>query len=413
MEAGTEEESVIKETEILASPPLSFGTLLQSRREEAGLSILELARKTGLTRNTIHNIEQGLTTPSPQTLKLLAGVKALRLSELSNRDSPSDAWCTAQYNPMEMTRAMLAMLNGPGGQVEQTFWYLDPQSASDWHALSNSEQYITLFRSKLPLDKLAERIVKLSKGIGLDVDGLGCGDGKTETSLMQRLADSMPPPPDLQLYLLDISHVLLAEAYRTALDSLAPRRIPVFPMHGSFHDIAKTPALYMHPTSIRRIRVFLMMGATIGNIENEPAFFRNLAACAQPGDLAVLDCQTVRAPADQPELIRQMDINAKRATEAHTSFLSGPLIRHCRGLRGISLRRELSTLCPVPGSYAIQHWADVEKEDEPDRHFLIWQNKRYDLPKLGECLLSLGWSTVQTWKYGPEDQAAVLLLQKQ
>ncbi len=34
MEAGTEEESVIKETEILASPPRSFGTLLRSRREE-------------------------------------------------------------------------------------------------------------------------------------------------------------------------------------------------------------------------------------------------------------------------------------------------------------------------------------------------------------------------------------------
>lgn len=415
MEAGTEEESVIKETEILASPPLSFGTLLQSRREEAGLSILELARKTGLTRNTIHNIEQGLTTPSPQTLKLLAGVKALRLSELSNRDSPSDAWCTAQYNPMEMTRTMVAMLNGPGGQVEQTYWYLDPQSASDFHTLCNSEQYITAFRSKLPLDKLAERIVKLSKGVGLDVDGLGCGDGKTETALMQRLADYMPPPPDLQLYLLDISHVLLAEAYRNALDSLAPRRVPVFAIHGSFYDIAKNPPLYMHPTSIRRMRAFLLMGSTLGNIENEPRFFRDLAECAQTGDLVVLDCQTVRAPADQPEQIRQMDppVKAKRAPDAHTNFLSGPLHRHCRGVRSIRLRTELSTHCPVSGSYAVQHWADVEREDEPERHFMVWQNKRYDLTKLSECLQSLGWNTVQTWRYGPENQAAVLLLQKQ
>ena len=232
------EESVIKETEILASPPANFGELLRSRREEAGLSVADLARKTGVVRTTIHNIEQGLTTASPQTLKRLAGVKSLRLTELdASRDGALDAWFTEQYNPMQMVRGMGAVLNGPGGQIEQTLLYLDPQSAFDWYALSNSEQYITAFRSKIPLDKLAERIFKESKGVGLDVDGLGCGDGKTETALMQLLADQMPAPPDLQLYLLDISHVLLSEAYRTALDSLAPRRIPVFAIHGNFNDV--------------------------------------------------------------------------------------------------------------------------------------------------------------------------------
>ncbi len=410
------EESVLKQTELLASPPPNFGDLLRSRRELASLSVPDLARKAGLTPNTIRNLEAGTTDPSPQTLKRLAGVKALGLTELSGRDSPNDSWgCTAQYNPMQMVSEMEAMLNGPGGRLQQSFLYLDPKSASDWHALSNSEQYITSFRSKLPLDRLAERILKLSRGVGLDVDGLGCGDGKTETALMQRLADAMPQPPDLQLYLLDISHVLLAEAYRTALDSLAPRRVPVFAMHGSFFDIAKNPVLYMHPTSIRRMRIFLMMGYTLGNLENEPGFFRDLAECAQSGDLAVLDCGLVRAPADQPEQIHQLDpvIRAKRPTEAYTNFLSGPLRRHCRGLRGIRLRTKLSTLCPVPGSYAVEGWADVEKENEPERHFLVWQLKRYDLQKLSECLLIFGWNTIQTWKYGPENQAAVLLLQKQ
>lgn len=409
------EDSVLKQTELLAAPPPNFGELLRSRREFASLSVPDLARKAGLTPNTIRNLEAGTTAPSPQTLKRLAGVKALGLTELNGRDAPNDAWgCTAQYNPMQMVPAMTAMLNGPGGQIEQTYLYLDPQSAYDWHALSNSEQYITLFRSKLPLDKLAERIVKLSKGVGIDIDGLGCGDGKTEIALMQRLADAMPPPPDLQLYLLDISHVLLAEAYRNALDSLAPRRVPVFAIHGSFYDIAKNPPLYMHPTSIRRMRVFLMMGNTIANIQNEPSFFRDLAECSQPGDLAVLDCQTVRAPADQPEQIRQMDppIKARRPPDSYTKFLTGPLRRHCEGLSRVRLRTELATHCPVPGSYAIENWADVERESEPERHFLVWQIKRYDLSKLSECLLRFGWNTVQTWKYGPENQAAVLLLQK-
>ncbi len=178
-------------------------------------------------------------------------------------------------------------------------------------------------------------------------------------------------------------------------------------MHGSFHDIAKTPALYMHPTSIRRIRVFLMMGATIGNIENEPAFFRNLAACAQPGDLAVLDCQTVRAPADQPELIRQMDINAKRARSAHEL----PIRPTDTSLSWTSRDQFASgTVHSVSCPWQLRDPAlgGCRRKMNQIGHFLIWQNKRYDLPKLGECLLSLGWSTVQTWKYGPEDQAVLL-----
>ena len=88
------EESVLKETEILASPPANFGELLRSRREEAKLSVADLARKTGLVRTTIHNIEQGLTTASPQTLKLLASVKALRLTELdASQTAAADKMC--------------------------------------------------------------------------------------------------------------------------------------------------------------------------------------------------------------------------------------------------------------------------------------------------------------------------------
>ena len=129
-----------------------------------------------------------------------------------------------------------------------------------------------------------------------------------------------------------------------------------------------------------------------GNINDEPWFVRDLAACAQPGDLAVLDCQLVRAPADQPDKIREIDppIRAKRPVASYNDFLAGPLRRHCRGLQGIRLRTELSTHCPVPGSYALENWAAVEKEDEPLRQFLVFRIKRYDVQKLSEFLLSLG-----------------------
>ena len=300
--------------------------------------------------------------------------------------------------------------------MDQTYLYIDPQSACDWYTLSNNEQYVNFIRSKAPLEKIAGRIIQESKGIGIDVDAPGCGDGKTETELVLRLADlSAGSPPDLQLYLLDISHVLLSEAYRMALNALAPKRVSVVGIHGDFNEITRNPMLYWHPESIKRLRLFLFMGLTLGNIRDEPWFFNDLAACAQPGDLVVLDFQLTRAPVETPELIKSLDapIKARKPPDIYHSFLSGLLHRHTRGCKSVKLRTELSTHCPVPGSYSIENWATVEKELEQDRQFLVWRVKRYDLDKLSQFLSTIGWKTLQVWKYGPDKLAAVLLLQKQ
>lgn len=402
--------------------PRDFGTLLKQRREEAGLSYSSLARHAGLTRGTIRNIEEGLTTASPGTVRRLASVPALKLhpSDLHGAtecsDWQPDAWFAPQYNPLQIAREMAATINGPGGQLEQTYLYLDPQSASDWHALCNGERYTTAFRAQIPLDKVAERIIKESRGAGLDVDALGSGDGKTETALVQRLSDLMPSPPDLRMYLLDISHTLLSTAYRYASDALAQRRVAVFPIHGNFHDIARLPVLYYHPAGAGRVRVFALLGASMANLADEVRFFRDLAECAAPGDLALVDLQLVYAPIENPELIRQLDppIRDGQPTQSHKDFLSGPLQRHCRGLKSVSLRMELSLHCPVPGSYSADCVADVQMHEGPTKHFLVWRIKRYDPVRLGECVESLGWEHVQTWLYGPgkEKLAAVLLLRR-
>lgn len=397
--------------------PSNFGRILRQRREEAQLSLTALSKAAGLARATIVNVEHGLTTASPATIRRLAAVKALRLNEITGNAAPkAEAWFCEAYNPMALNHAMVRALNGPGGQIEQTFLYLDPQSACDWFALCNDEQYVNSIRSKAPLDKVAERITKEARGAGIDVNGLGCGDGKTETELMLRLSDLAPSiPPDLQLYLLDISHVLLSEAYRIALNALAPKRISVIGVHGDFNQIAANPMLYLHPESVRRVRVHLMMGYTLGNIRDELWFFRDLAACAQRGDLAVLDFQLARAPADRPDLIRALDapVGAKKPAENYHQFLAGPLYRHTRGVRSVKLRTELTTTCPVPGSYAIETWATVEKELEPDRHFSMLRVKRYEQDKLSQFLSTIGWNTLQAWKYGPDKLSAVLLIQRQ
>lgn len=63
------------------SPAQSVGELLRSRRESAGLSVSELARRSGLTRGTIQNLESGRTAPTPETFRRLAEIVELQLSE--------------------------------------------------------------------------------------------------------------------------------------------------------------------------------------------------------------------------------------------------------------------------------------------------------------------------------------------
>ena len=386
------------------------------RRLEAGLSYRGLAEQSGLARATLVNLEQGLTKPSPLTMRRLASVKALRLTELTSPQTliTTDTWFCEAYNPMALNHEMVRDLNGPGGQIDQSYFYLDPQSACDWYALSNNEEYVIKFRSQVPLDKIAERIMKEARGGGIDVDGLGCGDGKTETQLVLRLADLAPStPPDLQLYLLDISHGLLSEAYRKALNALGPKRVPVIAIHGDFNHIARNPMLYMRPETVRRLRLFLLMGYTMGNIRDEPCFFRNLSACAQPGDLVIIDFTLARG--SQPEQIRQMDpaIKAKKPAGIYHDCLSGPLFRYIKGCKSIQLRTELSTHCPVPGSYSSEAWAIVETDYEQARQFLVWRVKRYEEAQLSKFLLSFGWATLQSWHYGSDKSAAVLIAQKQ
>jgi hypothetical protein len=314
-----------------------------------------------------------------------------------------------------MAREMVATLNGPGGQLDQTYLYLDPQSTSDWDRLCNSDRYTTAFRATVPLNKVAERIVKESRGAGLDVDALGSGDGKTETALVQRLADLLPSPPDLRLYLLDISHTLLSAAYRYASDALAARRVPVFPLHGNFNDIARLPVLYYHPAGVRRTRVFALMGYTLANLMDEQRFFRDLAECAQPGDLAYLDVQLVRGSIQRPDELRQLEMKqGQLALPSYADFLAGPLHRHCRGAKKIDLRLDLTLHCAVPGSYEIAFLTDVQMYEGPPKRFMVWRVRRYEPAKLGECLTRIGWDPLQTWSYGPgkENLAAVMLLRR-
>ena len=71
-----------------------FGEWLRERRQVAGLSTVELARRVGTTDGTITRIEQGaIATPDPHKLSRIAEVLELSLADvyaMANYAVPSD-----------------------------------------------------------------------------------------------------------------------------------------------------------------------------------------------------------------------------------------------------------------------------------------------------------------------------------
>lgn len=391
-----------------------FAEQLRERRESAGLSQAEVARRAGLQRTTIRNLESGITAPAPATLRRLHRVKELNLADAG----PEHAWAPHEhyaptYSPLFLAERMTAALNAPGGALDQVFLYLDAQSAVDWKNYSNEAGYVANFRQKMPLAEVAELIAERAKS-GIDVVALGAGDGKSETQLTQHLAERLPAPPDLRLYLLDISHALLHTAFRCAVDALASSRVPVYPIHGDFYDLPRYPVLAYRPPTDKRSRVWVFVGNTLGNLANEVHFFQDLQAVGRSGDFAVVHVQTAWASASNLDEVRAADPALSRSLSPLAErWLVGPVLRHCRGARSVTVTTEPMNHCAVPGSYEIQVYGTVHLDDGAARRYMLARIRRYDAGQLAAALAGVGWELVGDFPFGPlPHRCSVLLLRR-
>lgn len=398
----------------------SLAQLVRQRRTEALLSRADLARLSGISPSTIRGLEAMRNNPGRATLCRLLAVPELKLevSALTPDVQADPAWAPnscfeSRYDAARLFEEMVDLVNSPGGSFEQTYLYLDGQSANDWYRLSNHAPFVHSFRSSAPLEEVARKMARELAGATIDVAGLGSGDGKSEVRLARALAEaSAKRRPEIKLYLLDISHTLLSAAYNYAAEALQPVGVAVRTIHANFHDLSRLAVLHGSPASRR---VYAMLGGTIANLENEVRFFRDLAGWASKGDFLMVDCQMVVAPSNRPDLVRAADPPLRDGPSVtHLEWLTGPIRRHCRNLSDVKLSMELTTACPVPGSYELDCMADVSLRNGERRRFLIWRGKRYDPQSLADCLRGLGWEPVQTLGYGPgkEKTAALLLLRR-
>ena len=90
------------------------------------------------------------------------------------------------FDPMKMSSELAALLNGPGGQIEQSYKYLDTVDAVQWCALLQQTRYSLLMEQR-PLAEIASLTEQFLGRGGCDLIALGAGAGAQETRLVTSL----------------------------------------------------------------------------------------------------------------------------------------------------------------------------------------------------------------------------------
>ena len=403
-----------------------WGKDLEQRRRAAGMTRKVLAERAGISESTLRNVETGRRPPSRTTIMHLQSVPELRIdpspigAHITSRrqkvqDFSPNCWLTPEYDALKLHNELTMHLKGRGGHLEQTYLYLDPSSAAAWCSIAEQESYTTA-RNLMPLGRVAERIAALAGPVGLDVIGLGCGDGKDEVRLMQRLLD-LNRNLNLRLYLLDISQPLCSGAYRQAAELLGDRpTVSVYAIQGNFHNLQRYSPLLHAPERAHRRRVVCMFGNTFANLQNEVMFVRNSLLGFAPGDFLLLNVPATMASADKPSeillkdrrLSGQVPTDEKSPQDQHQLDL---LRRYIPGIKNIDIRPVLDfDACPIPGSYAADIRATVHMMTGETKQFSVLYAKRYDQAQLDCKMCKEGWLPVAHWRYAEEYHPRLLLL---
>ena len=412
-ESSSQPELTLGEPAMTAEQIQEFGRSVEKARLGADLSRSELGQRAGLSERTVQNVEEAKTVPTQGTVMRLLSVRELGLSpadvpwlrsESGGFGSAPNCWIAPGYDPLKMFTDLFEILNGSGGSIEQTYAYLDHKSAVNWYQLSNQSQYASKYRLRMPLDRMAERMLEETRHGKLDIVALGSGDGKQEVRLVQHLLDQAEQTRQragLRLYLLDISQPLLSAAYQYAAETVGPRGVYVCAIQGNFHHLPQYTLLHHTQERSHRRRVLLMLGSTLSNLEHEPRFFRHCLSNYGPGDLLLLDVLLAYESPKNPEEIRRKDPALRHGlSPTHKEWLSGPLYRYCDDVKHVEIQFALDTQCPVPGSYSLETLATVKLHSGRTKQFSFSRARRYDSVQLAGMLRTLGWELVEERRFG-------------
>lgn len=399
-----------------------FGDLLRQHRAEAGLTQQQLADYSGLSISLIRKLEQSDTLPTRNSLLGLCSVAELKLVPPEVTTLPADRepnhhvapnwYMSPGFDSVAMMADLNQQINGSGGTIEQTYVYLDPKSALDWIALSNSPSYVAVSRESLPFAPVAKKLREVIGSAGIDLIALGPGDGKSEVRLAEYVHGECERP-NLRFYLLDASQPLLSRAFKHAVDTFNDEPgVFVCGIQGNFHHLPRYTQLHYTPARSHRRRVYTMLGHTIGNIDHEPQFFQSAFSGAAPGDILLFDAYYAFTTSGDPDEIRRRDpALLNPVPEGHQRWLGGPIKRYCQDAQSIEFDFRLDTNRPLAGSYGLQFIATVSLPGKRTKEFCMLQVRRYDPQALVRCLRSFGWDNLGIFPFtGSETRPRGLLM---
>ncbi|MFO0575643.1 MAG: hypothetical protein U1A78_16730 [Polyangia bacterium] len=239
------------------------------------------------------------------------------------------------------------------------------------------------------LDPLAAAIRPHLRAELLDVLVLGIGEGRPDIRLAAQLLDADGPT---SLGLVDLSEPLLTAAYVHAAESL--RHVAVWALLADLEELSShADLLYLSG----RQRVVVLLGGTLGELEDELRFLRHGLAFCSAGDVLVLDLPLSVGESQAVRWARQGEA-ARRQLDEAKPWLTTALAPYVDG-EPIEWTLRMDPDAALPGSYA---WSAVAllPGASASREIELWRRKHYQPAPLRERLGALGWEQVAACRYG-------------
>ena len=310
---------------------------------------------------------------------------------LRTRRSLPNCFIPPSSDSLRALDEMNALLQGPGGHLEQSSTYLDHQSAAAYLRVCQQLPAHVAMRNQLPLHQVVSMIRANIASAPLQVFALGVGDGTLTTRLIQLLLDGKSCLP-FNLCLVDVSLPLLSHALGSTAALGQFSNSFTWGIQINLLDLPVHDELLLQRSPVGGRRLFCMLGGTLADLENEPRFFQHSLVGARPGDMLLLDI---------PLRKEDCDIQTPSAlSQLHRAWFSGVIQRHCPGASQIDFQLGQAAQGMVPESQIREVLATVRAKGQADRTFSMYRFRSYDPKRVSELLTSLGWEELSSVVYG-------------
>jgi len=140
------------------APSIDVGSRLRILREERGVSMRALARRSTLSANALSMIERGLTSPSVSTLHKLANALEVPITAFFRQDPPRSKIVFRKSSERVRATFMRGLWEGLGGEafigrIEPFMLTLESGGSSGTHGmLHTGHEFVFCLRGQLEYD---------------------------------------------------------------------------------------------------------------------------------------------------------------------------------------------------------------------------------------------------------------------